>query len=125
MFQSIWNVAAAFCQHEENLSASGIIIAPQHHFGHHQTISCETSHQDDSKQQSSNSSTQANTFSCDHQNHLPSFMHLILVNVQQSVETLQSFYALESPHYHWLNAYQSPDLYRLNPPPQSSLLSVG
>ncbi len=35
MFQSLWNVAAAFCVHENTTASSGLS-----HFGHHVTLHC-------------------------------------------------------------------------------------
>lgn len=38
MFQSLWNVAAAFCVHEEQKAQ--VVTQQSFHFGHHQTTLC-------------------------------------------------------------------------------------
>lgn len=53
----------------------------------------------------------------DHRDHLPSFAHFILSDVQQSAnEPLFSAY-VPRLEFDWRNLYQSPHLSRANPPP--------
>ena len=99
MFQSLWNVAAAFCGHETVSQSKG-----QHHFGHHvvDTSSCTTPHQQTTDHTASNGSVPVSLQ--DHHDHLPSCFHVVVIEAQQ-------------PQYHWFNSYQSPDLTGHHPPP--------
>ena len=112
IFQSLWNVAAAFCVHE-TLSTHSTTLP---HFGHHGAVRCEqnqtTKHtQMQALQEKMQSSSVFATD--DHRDHLPSFAHFILSDVQQSAnEPLFSAYV---PRLEYL--YQSPHLSRANPPP--------
>lgn len=112
IFQSLWNVAAAFCVHE-TLSTHSTTLP---HFGHHGAVRCEqnqtTKHtQMQALQEKMQSSSVFATD--DHRDHLPSFAHFILSHVQQSAnEPLFSAYV---PRLEYL--YQSPHLSRANPPP--------
>ena len=102
MFQSFWNVAAAFCVHEQQPQSQ-----QSYHFGHHQ-----------------------NTFSSDleigedHQDHLPSMTHLIVQNEKVDVFHPSSEVKV-NPQFHWKNSYQAPDLFQQSPPPEFSPLMVG
>ena len=122
MFQSLWNVAAAFCVHEESKSVS---VMP--HFGHHVTASCESKSHGMAKKsttQPTSSFDLADFTQDDHSDHLPSFSPVMaavqahtLAPHQTSMQVLR--------HYDWHNLYQSPDLFTANPPPVFAPLLVG
>ena len=116
IFQSLWNVAAAFCVHER-LDANSTVLA---HFGHHGALPCE---QNKTAQHSHVPALQEKNqllsvlSADDHRDHLPSFAHFMLIDVQQSAnQTLFSAY-LPRIEFDWRNLYQSPHLYQSNPPP--------
>lgn len=118
MFQSLWNVAAAFCVHEK-LNRSDIQNI-QPHFGHHlashaenQAIHSKTaSHSDRSF-----SSDFLNNIQDDHSDHLPSFAQFMVVDVPLDTQ-LPTFTVYSATQYtDWNNLYQSPHLYLPNPPP--------
>lgn len=125
MFQSLWNVAAAFCVHEEQKTQ--VVTQQSFHFGHHQTTLCVSD--DKAHQQSSaDSHTQtANDLDGLHPiqtDHLPSMAHLIIpkeINYQMPL----AFEVRERPQFFWHNAYQAPDLLGQHPPPELSPLMVG
>lgn len=111
MFQSIWNVAAAFCTHEK----SNTTLTMQH-FGHH--ISSDTDHIESksaSFSEHSNISKQ-NQFD-DHTDHLPSFAQFMLLDSNSSVTEHASAFSKVKPSFDWHNFYQSPYLAFLSPPP--------
>lgn len=116
IFQSLWNVAAAFCVHE-TLSPHSTTLP---HFGHHGAVRCEqnqtTKH---TQMQALQEKMQLSSVFAtdDHRDHLPSFAHFILSHVQQSAnEPLFSTY-VPRLEFDWRNLYQSPHLSRANPPP--------
>lgn len=118
MFQSLWNVAAAFCGHE-NLKVTHIQNV-QSHFGHHVALHCESdvSHNKTSAYVDSTlNSDFLNNVQDDHRDHLPSFAHFIAVNVQQQADQPRSAAYDESAFIDWENLYQSPHLFLKNPPP--------
>ena len=112
MFQSLWNVAAAFCGHETVSQSKG-----QHHFGHHvvDTSSCTTPHQQTTDHTASNGSVPVSLQ--DHHDHLPSCFHVVVIEAQQQLlQPIPQIQQLQ-PQYHWFNSYQSPDLTGHHPPP--------
>lgn len=116
IFQSLWNVAAAFCVHE-TLSTHSTTLP---HFGHHGAVRCEqnqtTTH---TQMQALQEKMQLSSVFAtdDHRDNLPSFAHFILSHVQQSAnEPLFSAY-VPRLEFDWRNLYQSPHLSRANPPP--------
>lgn len=121
IFQSFWNVAAAFCVHENNTNA-----VQNYHFGHHQNNLCisgnlqhQTSNLSSDHQISHSDATQD-----DHQDHLPSMTHVILQ--QQKIMIQQNhLFASDDPIFYWKNNYQPPDLLSASPPPELSPLMVG
>ncbi|WOE41378.1 cation efflux protein, CzcI-like [Acinetobacter chinensis] len=123
MFQSLWNVAAAFCAHE-NLN-HGYTVTSQFHFGHHVALNCEQNqqHSHDPKQtvgiQMSEFISQLDD---DHSDHLPSFAHFIVADVSQQADQPKFVAYPESAFIDWKNLYQSPDLFLPNPPPASAPL---
>ena len=122
MFQSLWNVAAAFCVHEEQAQ-----VLQTYHFGHHQNTLCASdSRQHDHNGQSENIKTVSSDLEIgeDHQDHLPSMTHLIVQNEKISLLTLPSD-DNTIPHFYWNNSYQPPDLFQQSPPPEFSPLMVG
>ena len=112
MFQSLWNVAAAFCGHEMVSQSKGL-----HHFGHHvvDTSSCATPHQYSTDHTASSNSVPVSLQ--DHHDHLPSCFHVVVTETQQQL--LQPIPQIQQsqPQYRWLNSYQSPDLTGHHPPP--------
>ena len=135
IFQSAWNVAAAFCQHES------VDFSQVHetHFGHHQVLSECQSHQNQSLESNNkhndNNPTQQdddNLFSVkttnlsqDHHDHLPSMSHLLMQAEQVGILQSTTFRIDCGPHFFWNNLYRSPDLGSITPPPLSSPLQVG
>ncbi|WP_218953175.1 cation efflux protein, CzcI-like [Acinetobacter sp. YH12049] len=129
MFQSLWNVAAAFCVHEEQTQ-----VVQSYHFGHHQNTLCvsnETNPQHSLHQASDESSSKpvkniANDLQLgeDHQDHLPSMTHLIVQN-QQSILFIAHQAFEYSPKFVWKNLYQAPDLLLQTPPPVYAPLMAG
>jgi hypothetical protein len=108
IFQSLWNVAAAYCVHE-NTSSS-------HHFGHHsiENTACAT-HADDAV---SAALDQPAPFSLqDHHDHLPSCFHVIVMEAQPQLQQPILLIYQSEQKYDWSNLYQSPHLSRANPPP--------
>ena len=119
MFQSFWNVAAAFCAHENlalNATSSG-------HFGHHVALDCEQNqivyqHQHaHAPLQFEQAQPAVVVDGDDHSDHLPSFAHFIMVDEQQSAQQPLFTAHLIQPQFDWHNLYQSPHLYVANPPP--------
>jgi hypothetical protein len=118
MFQSLWNVAAAFCVHEESIS-----VVQNYHFGNHTNALCVSETQKHGHQAPEK---QNNDLDCveNHQDHLPSMIQLILEQRQVSfIQTLFSYTV--RPEYFWNNDYSSPDLSSKSPPPELSPLMVG
>ncbi|UNT58092.1 cation transporter [Acinetobacter sp. ASP199] len=118
MFQSLWNVAAAFCVHEEPIT-----VNQSYHFGHHSNALCVSDTQHD-RHQASESVSKTLDLGEDHQDHLPSMTHLILEQQQHSFIPLLFSLAV-APKYAWRNDYRSPDLNAQTPPPEFSPLMVG
>ena len=127
MFQSLWNVAAAFCMHDSNERAELI-----GHFGHHQNILCQNEDDDakDSKLHQKynnvlNQDHKANqSVSEDHHDHLPSMIHFILQQAHDAA-LKDRFVPLLLVEFFWQNLYQEPDLFINNPPPNYNSLLVG
>ncbi|WP_416224670.1 cation efflux protein, CzcI-like [Acinetobacter haemolyticus] len=120
MFQSIWNVAAAYCGHESATQQTVLV----NHFGHH---ALENSSKE---QQSSLAAVQEADASGllnvqDHHDHLPTCFHAIIIQEQQQLkQPILRIHELEQK-YNWSNHYQSPYLISLNPPPVFAPLWVG
>ncbi len=109
MFQSIWNVAAAYCGHE---SATQQAVSVNH-FGHHAL--------DNSKEQQSSLVAVQEADAPwllnvqDHHDHLPTCFHAIVIQEQQQLkQPILRIHELEQK-YNWSNHYQSPYLTSLNP----------
>ena len=107
-FQSVWNVAAAFCTHENR---PAIQKSSSAHFGHHQLTSEHLAQHPNVLNTADNPPDVQ-----DHSDHLPSFSPVMaavqahtLAPHQTSMQVLR--------HYDWHNLYQSPDLFTANPPP--------
>ncbi|EBK2343933.1 cation transporter, partial [Salmonella enterica subsp. enterica serovar Enteritidis] len=100
MFQSFWNVAAAFCVHEQQPQSQ-----QSYHFGHHQNTLCASdSRQHDHNGQSENIKTFSSDLEIgeDHQDHLPSMMHVIVQNEKVDVFHPSSEVKV-NPQFHWKN----------------------
>jgi hypothetical protein len=116
MFQSFWNVAAAFCVHEAEPKS----LTQMAHFGHHTTVSCES--QAHGVEQNTTVQVQT-TFDFaafaqdDHSDHLPSFAHIMLTEALQSAVSPIFIPVLTQVQFNWQNLYQSPHLFPANPPP--------
>lgn len=125
MFQSFWNVAAAFCVHEEISSHT----QQSFHFGHHQNDLCldNNAQHDHVNHLKTDSDKKQNTkfqIGEDHQDHLPSMIHW-LVQKERTYPTLSLIEVKEVPQFYWYNNYQAPDLSLPSPPPELSPLMVG
>ena len=127
IFQSAWNVAAAFCQHE-SVDFSQVY---ESHFGHHQVLEeclshTDQSHSHDQAKQSNDTQNKLSenqlNLSQDHQDHLPSMSHLLMQAEQVGILQSTTFHVDREPHFFWNNLYQSPDLGAITPPPLSSPL---
>ncbi|UUM28434.1 MULTISPECIES: cation efflux protein, CzcI-like [Acinetobacter] len=106
MFQSFWNVAAAFCAHETSSEYSSL-----NHFGHHVPEKKQVVVDQDVSDLPMPLSLQ------DHHDHLPSCFHVVVAEVQQQLnEPMLRMHKAEQKYY-WSNSYQSPHLIGLNPPP--------
>ncbi len=118
IFQSLWNVAAAFCIHEEQPQ-----IQQSYHFGHHQNTLCtnDSGHQQSKQFKKVVSDIQLGE---DHQDHVPSMTHLIVQN-NHTVIIRPNLDIAFIPKFDWQNHYRAPDLYLHNPPPEFSPLMVG
>ncbi|MBJ9984056.1 cation transporter [Acinetobacter sp. S40] len=116
MFQSLWNVAAAFCAHE-NASVSNHTNQP-YHFGHHLDVSLSVNQHSESKSHGvKNITGHVPAVWMDHHDHLPTCMHIVVVEIKQNApEPSRSGYLTRSI-YDWANTYKSPHLSRFNPPP--------
>ena len=130
MFQSVWNVAAAFCGHESTIASNQFIST---HFGHHVALHCTQDQQQHTfasvEQNHSLAQTHdvnqtdfLNHLSDDHSDHLPSFAHFIVADVQQQSEQPKFRVNPESKFMDWHNLYRSPHLILPNPPPALSPL---
>ncbi len=137
IFQSLWNVAAAFCGHEANhqiksdteFSVSKSTNTRVHHFGHHLTTACHTAMSLDDKKTNLKTAEQAlknseisiislqNLVGDDHRDHLPSFAYFMVLHVQNDAQDPKFNPYLLHSFSDWNNTYQSPHLYGLNPPP--------
>lgn len=118
MFQSLWNVAAAFCVHEESIT-----VVQNYHFGHHTNALCVSETQKHGHQAPEKQNNDLDWVE-NHQDHLPSMIQLILEQRQVSfIQTLFSYTV--RPEYFWNNDYSSPDLSSKSPPPELSPLMVG
>lgn len=119
-FQSLWNVAAAFCVHEETTFSQ----SSTQHFGHHQmTKSCQSDFK--ISQIQTHSSSDFSFLEDDHQDHLPSFNAMILVDEQDNfIFSSRQIIALVNA-LPWYSFYQSPDLALNTPPPILAPLQVG
>ncbi|OUY06230.1 cation efflux protein, CzcI-like [Acinetobacter populi] len=119
MFQSLWNIAAAFCVHENTEH-----VVHTQHFGHHQVLSsCQQDPEYASKQD--NRSVHAQIDLEDHADHLPSFAHIVILEHHSELMRAEQFSLVRKQNYLWSNLYQSPDLTGQNPPPLFPPLLVG
>ncbi|SEL46746.1 cation efflux protein, CzcI-like [Acinetobacter sp. DSM 11652] len=131
MFQSLWNVAAAFCVHESDSTST-----QSFHFGHHQPVLCQADLSNKSPKsqiekgfvlgddQSVTLEEKAQIDVLDHQDHLPSMSQFILA-VNENLPSSQHIEKIYQNHFLWINAYQSPHLGKIPPPPELTPLLVG
>ena len=120
VFQSLWNIAAAFCVHENvTISLSNGYSSSANHFGHHQqSKTCI----DDAHLPISDPFSFAVD---DHHDHLPSFTQLILNEAHEAYFYPITTDVIRQFKIDWSNLYQSPDLVLNSPPPMLSPLLVG
>ena len=114
MFQSLWNVAAAYCGHENINTTNSSVVT---HFGHHvpESSIASTHYSVVSDQEASDLPMSLNLQ--DHHDHLPSCFHVVVIEAQQQLlQPIPQIQQLQ-PQYHWFNSYQSPDLTGHHPPP--------
>ena len=112
IFQSLWNVAAAFCAHEKSSEYSSF-----YHFGHHVLESLHASEKHSAVTDQDASDLPMPLILQDHHDHLPSCFHVVVTDAQQQLsEPVLPTQKLEHKYY-WSNSYQSPHLSSLNPPP--------
>ena len=112
MFQSFWNVAAAFCAHEQPTEYRTL-----NHFGHHIPENLDVSEKHAVVADQDASDLPMPLSLQDHHDHLPSCFHVAVTEAQQQL--LQPIPQIQQsqPQYHWFNSYQSPDLTGHHPPP--------
>ncbi|WP_151723376.1 cation efflux protein, CzcI-like [Acinetobacter junii] len=114
MFQSLWNVAAAYCGHENINTTNSSVVT---HFGHHvpESSIASTHYSVVSDQEASDLPMSLNLQ--DHHDHLPSCFHVVVTEAQQQLnEPILQTHEIEQKYY-WSNLYQSPHLSQLTPPP--------
>ncbi|WP_025470506.1 cation efflux protein, CzcI-like [Acinetobacter lactucae] len=112
IFQSLWNVAAAFCTHENQEKAL-------HHFGHHTALNVYQAsfHAHSEQSDMKNTSHKAPLNLQDHHDHLPTCFHIVMTEVEKQAQAPVVHVHELSQIYHWSNSYQSPHLGTLKPPP--------
>lgn len=114
IFQSLWNVAAAYCGHE-NISQQSILDS---HFGHHLPANAEVVTKQHIHSINQDTTDLPMPLSLqDHHDHLPSCFHVVVTEAQQQLnEPILQTHEIEQKYY-WSNLYQSPHLSQLTPPP--------
>ena len=129
IFQSLWNVSAAFCAHE---SKTAVIEKYTTHFGHHESSDGDAGQELEVETQQIKSSI-SSLISADHikitlddhHDHLPSFSHFIIVEAQPQTER-QFLIDNQSDRLNYMNNfYTSPHLDGINPPPEFVPLLAG
>ncbi|HCQ9884727.1 TPA: cation transporter [Acinetobacter baumannii] len=112
IFQSLWNIAAAFCAHENQEKAL-------HHFGHHAALNVyqTSSHTHVEHTETLDAAHKAPLNLQDHHDHLPTCFHVVMTEVTKQAQTPVLHVHELSQIYHWSNSYQSPHLSALKPPP--------
>lgn len=120
MFQSVWNVAAAFCLHQSEPNAEVI-----NHFGHH--LDEKSLQVEKVKQQSTLKFIQylEQIDHDDHRDHLPSLAHVFLSEHDAEVHLDVSIWSIGDQYSKWENTYKSPHLNTLKQPPILTPLLVG
>ena len=114
IFQSLWNVAAAYCGHE-NISQQSILDS---HFGHHLPANAEVVTKQHIHSINQDTTDLPMPLSLqDHHDHLPSCFHVVVTEAQQLLDTPVLRVQQSEQQYYWSNFYQSPHLSGLNPPP--------
>ena len=114
IFQSLWNVAAAYCGHE-NISQQSILDS---HFGHHLPANAEVVTKQHIHSINQDTTDLPMPLSLqDHHDHLPSCFHVVVTEEQQLLDTPVLRVQQSEQQYYWSNFYQSPHLSGINPPP--------
>lgn len=122
MFQSTWNIAAAFCDHSSNT----ISLTQQTHFGHHVTSErCQVSHDVFAHGELEKNQQKYVLNLQDHHDHLPIIQHILIIDTQAVLVLPQHFQLYHQAPYFWSNLYQSPYLGQFVPPPPLTPLLVG
>ena len=114
IFQSIWNVAAAYCAHEQTIEPLTITT----HFGHHDIDKS-------SKNQDAFAITEQDSdpvLTVNHHDHLPSCFHVVIVEAQEKIVSPLIQSSEPKQQYYWSNSYKSPHISKQDPPPILTLL---
>lgn len=112
MFQSLWNVAATFCSHENSDLTSSVS-----HFGHHLPNQLHANVVNETIVLSDANDSPLPLGLQDHHHHLLSCMHVLIMDIQQYLNVMPLQLTQLSPKYEWSNRYKSPHLSEINPPP--------
>ncbi|ATZ66116.1 MULTISPECIES: cation efflux protein, CzcI-like [Acinetobacter] len=113
IFQSLWNVAAAYCGHESTTQQTVSVG----HFGHHVPENIDVTEISVLKVNQDSSDLPMPLSLQDHHDHLPSCFHVVVTEAQQQLDHLVLSDHETKQKYYWSNSYQSPHLSGLNPPP--------
>ncbi|MDU5496179.1 MAG: cation transporter [Acinetobacter baumannii] len=117
IFQSLWNVAAAFCVHKNQEKAL-------QHFGHHADLNV---YQSSDHMQTEHVGIVENSENAplswqDHHDHLPSCFHVVIVEAQEKIVSPLIQSSESKQQYYWSNSYKSPHISKQDPPPILTLL---
>lgn len=112
MFQSIWNVAAAFCVHDREVTT---VVAP--HFGHHSDEKTHAKLQTKNLEEAKFIQYLDQISSDDHSDHLPSMANVFLVEFFTTAHPQFFSDYLDDRFLDWNSLYQSPHLYLPKLPP--------
>lgn len=117
MFQSFWNVAAAFCAHEQPTEYRTL-----NHFGHHIPENLDVSEKHAVVADQDASDLPMPLSLQDHHDHLPSCFHVVIVEAQEKIVSPLIQSSESKQQYYWSNSYKSPHISKQDPPPILTLL---
>ncbi|MBF7687215.1 cation efflux protein, CzcI-like [Acinetobacter rathckeae] len=106
LLQSVWNVAAAWCVHENTQT----VTVERTHFGHHVVTERHNSLHTQLEQVVASEKH-------DHSDHLPSLNPIMLSQLQHDLARTPYKSIVTVQKTDWKNLYQSPDLAFNSPPP--------
>lgn len=116
IFQGIWNIAAAFCLHENSVT-----LPSTPHFGHH--VLTEQHKKSQHTQHPSMMQLEQYLGQMDqHSDHLAMVNYLHVASPEHALDQAQVFKLMQQVFWHPDDLYQSPDLNLLIPPPVYPLL---